>query len=123
MSFDFTNDTPIYLQIIDDIKIKIISKEYSPSDKIPSVRELSMMYQVNPNTIQKALSELEDIGLIITERTNGKFVTSNTKIIEQITEQTIDEMVDKFIDSMKSIGIDKKQIISILKSKEIKWKY
>lgn len=120
MSFDFTNDTPIYLQIIDDIKIKIISKEYSPSDKIPSVRELSMMYQVNPNTIQKALAELEDIGLIITERTNGKFVTSNTKIIEQITEQTIDEMVDKFIDSMKSIGIDKKQIISILKSKEIK---
>ena len=61
MSFDFNNETPIYLQLIDDIKLQIINKVYLPSQKLPSVRELSVMYEVNPNTIQKAYTELERV--------------------------------------------------------------
>ena len=94
MSFDFNNDIPIYLQIIEHIKLQIINKTYMPKDKIPSVRELSLIYSVNPNTVQKALGELEDTGLIYTERTNGKFVTDDLKIIEDITNETINNKID-----------------------------
>ena len=64
MSYSFNDDTPIYTQIIEHIKMQIIGKKYLPKQKIPSVRELSYEYQVNPNTVQKALSELENMGLI-----------------------------------------------------------
>ena len=118
MSFDFNNDTPIYLQIIELIKMQIITKEYLPNQKIPSVRELSFVYEVNPNTIQKSLAELEEMGLIYTERTNGKFVTNDAGIIERVRSETINAMVDKFYDSMAQMGLDKKSIIDILKYKE-----
>ena len=118
MGFNFNNDTPIYLQIIDHIKKQIISKKYLPNEKIPSVRELSLKYEVNPNTVQKALTELEDIGLIYTERTNGKFVTNNLKIIEKITNQTIDQIINNFYKLAEDIGFDKEQILNILNKKE-----
>lgn len=118
MSFDFKNETPIYLQIIELIKMQIITKEYLPNQKLPSVRELSMLYEVNPNTIQKSLGELEDMGLIYTERTNGKFVTNDCEVIERIRKETINAMVDNFYESMAKVGIDKKSIIEILKGKE-----
>lgn len=114
MSFEFNNDTPIYLQIIEHIKMLIISGKYMPMQKIPSVRELSLEYEVNPNTIQKALGELENLGLIFTERTNGKFVTSNLDIIQKVKEETIDEMVDSFYESMEKIGLNKNQVLEIL---------
>ena len=118
MSFDFNNDTPIYLQIIEHIKTMIISKKYLPNQKLPSVRDLSLFFEVNPNTIQKALSELENMGLIYTERTNGKFVTENEKIIEKITNETLRKMIDNFYESMEKIGLDKKQVLDLLKNEE-----
>ena len=118
MSFDFNNETPIYLQIIEFIKMQIITKEYLPNQKLPSVRELSMLYGVNPNTIQKSLGELEEMGLIYTERTNGKFVTNDSVVIEKVRQETINTMVDNFYESMAKVGIDKKSIIDILKGKE-----
>lgn len=118
MSFDFNNETPIYLQIIEDIKMQIINKNYMPNDKIPSVRELSLLYGVNPNTIMKALVELEDSGLIYTERTNGKFVTSDIEIIKKAKTQTISLMVDKFLNSIEGLGLKKEEVIEILKNKE-----
>ncbi|MBQ7351572.1 MAG: GntR family transcriptional regulator [Clostridia bacterium] len=114
MGYDFDNDTPIYLQIIEHIKMQIINKEFLPNDKLPSVRELSFQYGVNPNTIQKALQELEDIGLIFTERTNGKFVTSNLEIIEKIRQETIDNIIDDFFDSMLKLGLSRNDVMKIL---------
>jgi DNA-binding transcriptional regulator YhcF (GntR family) len=70
MGYKFNDETPIYLQIVEYIKMQIISKNYLPCQKIPSVRELSFEFEVNPNTVQKALFELENLGLIYTERTN-----------------------------------------------------
>lgn len=118
MGFHFQNDTPIYLQIIEHIKQRIISKEYLPDQKIPSVRELSLQFEVNPNTVQKALAELENSGLIYTERTNGKFVTGNKEIIEQITKETVERKTNEFFLSMEKLGFTKKQILEILNSKE-----
>lgn len=114
MSYNFNDDTPIYLQIIEHIKMQIISKKYLPKQKLPSVRELSYEYEVNPNTVQKALFELENLGLIFTERTNGKFVTDNVKLIEDIKNQTIQEMIEDFYASMENIGIEKEQVLQIL---------
>ncbi len=118
MSFNFNNDTPIYIQIIEDIKLQIINKRYKPNDKIPSVRELSILYGVNPNTIMKALTELEDLGLIYTERTNGKFVTDNEKVINEAKSQTVNDMINKFYCSMEGLGLSKKEILDILINKE-----
>lgn len=114
MSFDFKNDKPIYLQLIEHIKMQIISGKYQPMQKIPSVRELSVQYEVNPNTIQKALFELENMGLIFTERTNGKFVTNDLDIINNIKNSTISVMIDDFYKSMEDIGLNKSQVLEIL---------
>lgn len=118
MSYEFNNEIPIYLQIIEHIKMLIISKKYLPNEKIPSVRELSLKYGVNPNTIQKALNELENIGLIYTERTNGKFVTNKEDKLKKITENTINEKVNDFFNSMEELGLNKEEILKILNKKE-----
>ncbi len=114
MSYEFKNDTPIYLQIIEQIKLEIITKKYLPNDKLPSVREFSMQLEVNPNTVQKALTELESIGLIYTERTNGKFVTGDKEIIERTKRDMISVLVKNFYKSMENIGINKKEAVKIL---------
>lgn len=118
MSFDFKSDIPIYLQVLEHIKTKIISREYLPNEKLPSVRELSLLFEINPNTVQKALFELENIGLIYTERTNGKFVTDNQEIINQVKKQTIMNMVNDFYKSMADLGFNKEEVLEILSGKE-----
>jgi len=114
MSFDFDNNTPIYLQIIEDIKIKIISKKILPNQKLLSVREMSLEYGVNPNTIQKSLMDLEDMGLIYTERTNGKYVTGDEKLIQKIKQEIIKLKVQDFLSSMHELGLSQEEIIEIL---------
>ena len=89
MEFKFKSEVPLYVQIIEHIKMYIVSGKFSPEDKLPSVRELSLMFNVNPNTIQKALAELENEGLIVTERTTGKYVTDNVEIIKKIRDKTL----------------------------------
>lgn len=118
MGYNFNNDTPIYLQIIDFIKQEIISKRYKPNQKLPSVREFAVMFEVNPNTIQKALQELEDVGLIYTESTNGKFITSDTDLISIISRQTIDAEIEKFYKYMQNLGLNKEDVKMIISKKE-----
>ena len=72
MKIVFDNNTPIYIQLVEVLKKNIISGKMNPKDRLPSVRDLALEFKVNPNTMQKALMELEDLGLIYTERTNGK---------------------------------------------------
>lgn len=114
MGYNFLSDTPIYLQIIDYIKVQIICGKYKSGEKIPSVRELALELEVNPNTVQKALQQLEDEGLIFTERTNGKFVTKNADLIQKIKQQKILDNVKNFFTSMQSIGVTKDQSLEII---------
>ena len=118
MGYSFNNDTPIYLQIIDYIKQQIISKKYKPNEKIPSVREYALMFEVNPNTIQKALQELEEMGLIYTESTNGKFVTTDDVLILKVAKQTINEEIDKFYKYMEKLGLSREEVNKIISNKE-----
>ena len=115
MSFDFDNNIPIYIQLVEQLKIYIISEEIKPGERLPSVRDLALKSKVNPNTMQKALSELEDLKLIYTERTNGKFVTKDKELINKFKEEYAKEISNKYFLNMKSIGFDKEETIDYLK--------
>ena len=81
MPWELDNDRPIYLQLMERIQHDIISGVYKPGDKIPSVRDLALDAAVNPNTMQKALSELERSGLLYSQRTSGRFITDDEKLL------------------------------------------
>ena len=115
MKFDFDNNIPIYIQLVEQLKIYIISGKLKLGDRLPSVRDLALQTKVNPNTMQKALAELEELGLIYTERTNGKFVTDNKKLIDKYKKQYADELSKKYFLSMESIGFSKSEVIDYLK--------
>ena len=115
MNCEFDNNTPIYLQLAQQIETDIISGKIESGARLPSVRELAIIFKVNPNTVQKALSELENTKLIFTERTNGKFVTTEKELIENKRSEYAERLNKKFIDDMKSIGINTADAISILK--------
>ena len=104
MSFD--NNIPIYLQLVERIKAQIISGALSPGERVLSVREWALQEKVNPNTMQRALSELEEMGLILTERTNGKFVTSDLHLICHYKDEEAKRLADEFYKNMKNIGYD-----------------
>lgn len=114
---DFNNEYPIYLQIVTTIKNNIIAGSIKPGAKLLSVREYASLYKVNPNTMQKALQELEDNKIIYTERTNGKYVTKDTKLINDIKKQNIDSKINTFIQEMADMGLTNDEIIKYIKER------
>ena len=105
MDYFFDNERPIYIQIVEKLKAEIVSGRLKQGERLPSVRELAVMARVNPNTMQKALVELENEGLVYTERTNGKFVTTNKELITKIQKELAKDKVINFLIDMKNIGI------------------
>ena len=105
MDYIFDNERPIYIQIVEKLKAEIVSGRLKQGERLPSVRELAVMARVNPNTMQKALVELENEGLVYTERTNGKFVTTNKELITKIQKELAKDKVINFLIDMKNIGI------------------
>ena len=114
MKFSFDNERPIYIQLVEKLRIAIVSGIYPPSSRLPSVRELALTAKVNPNTMQKALIELENEKLIYTERTNGKYVTSNKSLLEKTKKEFAKDIVKKYITDMKNIGITFEESIKYL---------
>ena len=114
MEYNFENDRPIYIQIVEKIRTQIVSGTLLQGQRLLSVRELALEYKVNPNTMQKALVELENEGLVYTERTNGKFVTSNKKLVQKVKNELAKEKVTKYINDMKDIGIEYKDAVEYL---------
>ena len=114
MNFIFDNERPIYIQLVEQLKIEIVSGKLKSGERLPSVRELALTVKVNPNTMQKALVELENEGLVYTERTNGKYVTNNKELIEKIKKELAKEKVNNYLESMQNIGISYEEAISYL---------
>ncbi len=115
MKFEFDNNIPIYIQLVEQLKIFIISGKIKPGERLPSVRDLAMETKVNPNTMQKALTELEGLKLIYTERTNGKFVTEDKSLINKYKNQYASEISKKYFESMDNIGFSMDDAIKYLK--------
>ena len=114
MNFIFDNDRPIYIQLVEQLKEYIVAGKIRAGEKLPSVRELAIQIKVNPNTVQKALVEIENQKLIYTERTNGKFVTENQELIENIKKELANQKVQKYFQDMYKLGIDKEDAITYL---------
>lgn len=114
MDITFDNNIPIYIQLLEYLKIYLISGVFKCGDKLPSVREFSSIFKVNPNTMQKALSELESIDLIYTERTNGKYVTNDSKKIEMLKDDYALTLARSYFQGMKRIGLGKADSIKYL---------
>ena len=114
MDYIFDNERPIYIQLVEIIRVQIVSGKFQKGQKIPSVRELALTMKVNPNTMQKALVELENEKLIYTERTNGKYVTEDESLIEKVKKELAKEKVNNYLNSMNDIGISYDEAIKYL---------
>jgi len=114
VEYIFDNERPIYIQLVEIIRTQIISGKLQKGERLLSVRELALTMKVNPNTMQKALVELENEGLVYTERTNGKFVTENEELIEKVKRELAKEKVNTYLNSMKNIGINFEEAINYL---------
>ena len=114
MPWNLNSDRPIFIQIIEKIQMDIISGLYTPGDKLPSVRELAQKASVNPNTMQKALSELERTGLVYSQRTSGRYSTEDTAMIANLKTTLAKDIVTQFLDNMQRLGIKDEEVISLI---------
>ena len=114
MPWNLDSDRPIYLQLMERIQHDIISGTYKPGDKLPSVRELAIEASVNPNTMQKALSELERIGLVHSRRTSGRFITEDETMIKQLKTETATEHIREFLKLMEHLGFTRLEILELV---------
>ena len=116
MAWKLDNDRPIYAQIVEKIKLRIISGFYQPGSKLPSVRDLVLEAGVNPNTMQKAFAELENSGLLITMRTSGRMVTEDEERISMVRKTIAQEKIDAFLQDMRELGFDPEQSFLLIKN-------
>lgn len=116
MEFFFSTDKPIYLQIMDTIKLGILSGEFPKGSRLASVRDLAIQANVNPNTMQKALLELERLGFIRTERTSGRFITDDEDMISSMKVDLASLEVKQFLNKMNELGLNTNQTIELIKS-------
>jgi len=114
MSWDLKSDRPIYAQLIEQLELKICSGIYALGTKLPSVRDLAQEASVNPNTMQRALAKLEEDGLLYTNRTSGRFVTEDVKMVQKTKNRLAQEQIEEFLEKMKRLGFDQKDILKIL---------
>ncbi len=114
----FKDNLPIYIQIMNIIKRRILLKEIKEGEKLPSVRELSLELRVNPNTIQRSYQELERENLVFTQRGTGTFVTEDMEVIKDLKTNLASSIVEEFLNEMKAIGFEKDKILEIIKREE-----
>mgnify|MGYP001176945019 CR=1 FL=1 len=114
MQWELTPDRPVYLQLIEQIQAGIISGYFKPGDKLPSVRDLAAEAAVNPNTMQKALAELERTGLVYTNRTSGRFITADTELIQNLKKQSAKSQIKEFLDRMTLLGFQPEETLSLI---------
>ena len=115
MNFSFDNHSPVYLQIASALEEAILSGEFQPEEKLPSVREIASRSQTNPNTVVKTMAELENKGLIETRRTSGKYVSANPKALELQRESRARMLRDTYFSEMSKLGYTRAEAIELAK--------
>ena len=117
MSWNLSSDRPIFVQLVEHIEFDIVSGTLPPGGRFPSVRELASDASVNPNTMQRALGELERKGLLRTERTSGRFVTDDENAITSLKKELASSGVDGFVGQMKQLGLAKDEVLELVSEK------
>lgn len=118
MQWKIDGSQPVYMQIISHIRSGVLAGEFPPGSRIPSVRELAAEAKVNPNTMQRAMMELERQGILISNGTIGRFVTEDQNTIEQIRKETISETVNTCAAMFRALGISMQDAAQLLAKKE-----
>lgn len=114
MPWDLKSDRPIYSQLIEQIQLMVVSGIYPAGTKLPSVRDMAAEASVNPNTMQRALSQLESEGLLYSQRTSGRFVTEDVEKIMQTKNNLAVDLIHDFINKMNRLGYNSQQTVSLL---------
>ena len=114
MAWNLDSNRPIYVQLAEQVQRDIISGLYQPGTKLPSVRELASQAKVNPNTMQKALTELEHSGLVYSQRTSGRFITEDKEMIETLKEQLASSQIQEFLEKMSCMGFEPQDTLHLI---------
>ena len=114
----FDTSRPIYAQIVERLKAKILAGVYPPGGHLDSVRDLAAAAGVNPNTMQRALAELERTGLVYTQRTAGRFVTEDVAVIDSAKQELAHQQIGAFLHRMERMGYDREQTAQLVRSWE-----
>ena len=120
MEWHFNNDAPIYSQLVEQMTLRIVTAVYMPGQRMPSVRDLAVEAGVNPNTMQRALGELERNGLVFSQRTSGRFVTEDIKMIEDAKRTLASRQIQTFLRAMDQLGYQPGEIIALVKTAQEK---
>ena len=115
MANQFQTNMPIYLQLVNNFKHRIVSGDLTAGSKLESVRDLAINFEVNPNTMQRALAELERDGLVYADRTIGRFITEDKELIIKMREAVAQEIIEQFIQQMKSLGFSDQEAMEQFK--------
>ena len=116
MKGQYDNNQPIFKQIIDQVLLTIATGELAPGDKVAPVREMAMEYKVNPNTMQKSLAKLEEMGYLFTERTSGRYVTLDQALIEGLKSKLPTQLTEKYVQDMLECGAGAEDIPAYVKN-------
>ena len=117
MNWNITAGRPVYVQLVEQLELALVAGEFPPGSRIPPVRELAADAGVNPNTMQRALADLEREGLMHSNRTSGRYVTEDRSMIAQIREQIADERISEFLAGMSQLGFTEQEILSLLEKR------
>ncbi len=115
LRWQFSNEGPIYAQLIEQVKVGIVTGAFPPGERLPSVRDIAAEAGVNPNTMQRALSELERDGLVYSQRTAGRFVTEDKAMIEQAKRSLAERHIHSFLEAMIRLGFRREEVVDLLR--------
>ena len=118
MEWKFRSDLPIYSQLVEQIQLAIVSGTFRPGERLASVRDMASEAGVNPNTMQRALQELEREGMVYSQRTSGRYVTEDMQVIERAKKQFAEEQIRGFLEAMRKLGYQQEEILSMLKERK-----
>ena len=120
MAWQFTSNRPIYIQIVDEIELRILNGTYEMGMRLPSVRDLAVLAAVNPNTMQRALAELEEMGLVTTQRNTGRTVTTDETAVSRARDVKAELLAETFMMQMQALGLSRKEVLERLAKGEQK---
>ena len=118
MQWQLRGDRPIYQQLVEILTEQIVSGQLAAGDKVPAVRELAAQAGVNPNTMQRALADMEREGLMYTNRTSGRYVTEDKEMIQKIREQIASDRIAEFLAGMSQLGFSEQEVYSLLEKRQ-----
>lgn len=114
MNWELKSDRPIYAQLMEQVEVRIVSGYYKAGERLPAVREMAAAAEVNPNTMQKALAELERKGLVFTQRTSGRFITEDELMIKKLRDLLAEMQIKEFLEKMSSLGFTKNETLQLM---------